>query len=170
KSKTQRDPEYYFSTNKVKFVPNEKVASRTANMSIADVPVKNSKGTATGDIVAPVTPSELNEVIVDSYRSTTVAKTAAAVTTISIDDIQSKRAKVGKGTADMLAKESAKIPSTALAIQAVGDRTNHSALQSLQGQVAGLNIASGSGQPGADSTIILRGTGTINGNTEPLFI
>ncbi|WP_179316248.1 SusC/RagA family TonB-linked outer membrane protein [Winogradskyella undariae] len=50
------------------------------------------------------------------------------------------------------------------------DRANPSALQNLQGQVAGLNIATGSGQPGADSTIILRGPGSINGNIEPLFV
>ena len=50
------------------------------------------------------------------------------------------------------------------------DRANASALQNLQGQVAGLNIATGSGQPGSDSTIILRGAGSINGNIEPLFI
>ncbi|REE08123.1 TonB-linked SusC/RagA family outer membrane protein [Winogradskyella pacifica] len=50
------------------------------------------------------------------------------------------------------------------------DRANASALQNLQGQVAGLNIATGSGQPGSDSTIILRGPGSINGNIEPLFV
>ena len=50
------------------------------------------------------------------------------------------------------------------------DRVNASALQNLQGQVAGLNVTTGSGQPGADSVIVLRGIGSINGNIEPLFI
>ena len=50
------------------------------------------------------------------------------------------------------------------------DRANASAIQNLQGQVAGLNIGTGTGQPGADSLIILRGPGSINGNIEPLFI
>jgi len=50
------------------------------------------------------------------------------------------------------------------------DRVNASALQNLQGQVAGLNVATGSGQPGGDSIIVLRGIGSINGNIEPLFI
>src|SRR5690606_16306826 len=54
--------------------------------------------------------------------------------------------------------------------EAIEDRANASVLQNLQGQIAGLNIGTGSGQPGADSTIILRGVGTINGNVEPLFI
>jgi TonB-linked SusC/RagA family outer membrane protein len=59
---------------------------------------------------------------------------------------------------------------TTLSIEAIEDRANASVLQGLQGQIAGLNIATGSGQPGADSTIILRGVGTINGNVEPLFV
>lgn len=57
-----------------------------------------------------------------------------------------------------------------LSVEAVEDRANANILQSLQGQVAGLNIATGSGQPGADVTIILRGIGSINGNIEPLFV
>ncbi|WP_179335816.1 alpha-2-macroglobulin family protein [Winogradskyella costae] len=47
---------------------------------------------------------------------------------------------------------------------------NKTALNNLNGAVSGLNIASGSGQPGSDSSIILRGTGSITGNSEPLFI
>ncbi|MEL1244689.1 DUF4139 domain-containing protein [Flavobacterium sp. DGU11] len=42
--------------------------------------------------------------------------------------------------------------------------------ETLQGQVPGLNISTGSGQPGANSTVILRGYGSINGNIEPLYI
>lgn len=57
-----------------------------------------------------------------------------------------------------------------VSVEEVEDRANASIIQNLQGQVAGLNIGTGSGQPGADSTIILRGVGSINGNIEPLFI
>ena len=42
--------------------------------------------------------------------------------------------------------------------------------QTLQGQVAGLNITTGNGQPGGNSTINLRGVSSLSGNTEPLFI
>mgnify|MGYP003574981945 CR=1 FL=1 len=62
------------------------------------------------------------------------------------------------------------VPSVTTDIKTIEDRANANVLQSLQGQVAGINITSGSGQPGADSTIILRGVGTINGNVEPLFV
>jgi TonB-linked SusC/RagA family outer membrane protein len=49
-------------------------------------------------------------------------------------------------------------------------RPNASFIQTLQGQVAGLNISTGSGQPGSNSTVILRGLGSINGNVEPLYV
>ena len=54
--------------------------------------------------------------------------------------------------------------------EAIQDRPNANFMQTLQGQVAGLQIATGSGQPGANSTVILRGRGSINGNVEPLYI
>lgn len=40
----------------------------------------------------------------------------------------------------------------------------------LQGRVPGLNIVSNSGEPGAGSTITLRGGASINGSNEPLYI
>jgi hypothetical protein len=42
--------------------------------------------------------------------------------------------------------------------------------QVLQGRVSGLQVSSGSGQPGASSRVILRGIGTISGNTAPLYV
>lgn len=49
-------------------------------------------------------------------------------------------------------------------------RPNASIIQTLQGQVPGLNIMTGSGQPGATSQVTLRGPGSINGSTEPLYV
>ena len=44
-----------------------------------------------------------------------------------------------------------------------------SALQAMQGQMAGVNIASESGQPGSDMKVTIRGLGTI-GNGSPLYL
>ena len=52
----------------------------------------------------------------------------------------------------------------------IENRPNTSFVQTLSGQVAGLNISTSSGQPGANSTVNIRGVSSINGNTEPLFI
>ena len=53
-------------------------------------------------------------------------------------------------------------------IQAIPDRANAGGTHALQGQIAGIAITSGTGQPGAND-IILRGMGTVNG-AEPLYI
>ncbi|MFN3753497.1 SusC/RagA family TonB-linked outer membrane protein [Flavobacterium sp.] len=65
--------------------------------------------------------------------------------------------------------------STVVAQQTVNSKTienrpNASFIQTLQGQVAGLNITSGTGQPGSGSSVVIRGAGTINGNTDPLYV
>lgn len=54
--------------------------------------------------------------------------------------------------------------------EAIEQIPNASLDQILQGQAAGLNIQTSSGQPGDSGTIILRGRSSINGNIEPLFI
>ena len=42
--------------------------------------------------------------------------------------------------------------------------------QALQGKVAGLQVTSASGQPGAATTFRIRGTGTLNASSEPLYV
>ena len=69
-----------------------------------------------------------------------------------------------------ISKEKSVSAITTLSAESVESRPNASVVQMLQGQVPGLNIGTGSGQPGANSLIILRGVGSINGNIEPLFI
>ncbi|SHL89127.1 SusC/RagA family TonB-linked outer membrane protein [Mucilaginibacter sp. OK098] len=45
-----------------------------------------------------------------------------------------------------------------------------SPMESLQGEVAGLNITSNSGQPGADVQVRLRGVGSIGAGSNPLYV
>uniref|UniRef100_UPI0032177E3F SusC/RagA family TonB-linked outer membrane protein n=1 Tax=uncultured Draconibacterium sp. TaxID=1573823 RepID=UPI0032177E3F len=40
----------------------------------------------------------------------------------------------------------------------------------LQGAVAGVQVVNGSGQPGSEATVRIRGVGSINGGTTPLYI
>ena len=42
--------------------------------------------------------------------------------------------------------------------------------QILQGRVPGLNVTTGSGQPGQSGTVLIRGVGSIGGSTTPLYI
>lgn len=50
------------------------------------------------------------------------------------------------------------------------NRPNASVLNVLQGQVVGLNITSGFGQPGSNLSVAVRGTGSLSGNTNPLYV
>jgi TonB-linked SusC/RagA family outer membrane protein len=45
-----------------------------------------------------------------------------------------------------------------------------STMQSLQGEVAGLNISNSSGQPGANVEVRLRGVGSIGAGSNPLYV
>lgn len=70
-----------------------------------------------------------------------------------------------------ISKPKSTTSSSVVTSKTIEGRPNASFVQTLQGQVPGLNIATGSGQPGtANTSIILRGPGSINGNTEPLFV
>ena len=82
--------------------------------------------------------TELQEVVVTGYNSTTKEKSSIAAATVDS--------------------------------KAIRNRPNPSFVQTLSGQVAGLSITTTSGQPGANTSVQLRGISSINGDTEPLFI
>lgn len=42
--------------------------------------------------------------------------------------------------------------------------------QMLQGRVPGMSVLASSGQPGENATVLIRGVGSINGNTSPLYV
>jgi len=48
--------------------------------------------------------------------------------------------------------------------------TNISVLQGLAGQIAGVNVMSNSGKPGANAAIKIRGTSSINSSNDPLYV
>ncbi|MGB5509354.1 SusC/RagA family TonB-linked outer membrane protein, partial [Robiginitalea sp.] len=67
-------------------------------------------------------------------------------------------------------KEKSSIASQTITSKTIENRPNANVIQTLSGQVAGLDISTSSGQPGAAPTVRLRGVNSINGNTSPLFI
>lgn len=54
--------------------------------------------------------------------------------------------------------------------EAINQIPQTSAIQMLQGRSAGVNVLDGSGQPGSVGSIVIRGVGTITGNTSPLYV
>ncbi|WP_298901252.1 TonB-dependent receptor plug domain-containing protein [uncultured Psychroserpens sp.] len=80
--------------------------------------------------------SQLDEVVIVGYRTTSKSSTTASVVVVAEESLSNAS----------------------------------SVVQLLQGQVAGINITTSNGAPGANSTVQLRGVGSISGNIEPLFI
>lgn len=62
------------------------------------------------------------------------------------------------------------LASQTVTAKTIENRPNTNAMQTLQGQVAGLTIAAQTGQPGAPPVVRLRGTSSIGGANEPLYI
>ena len=48
--------------------------------------------------------------------------------------------------------------------------SNRSVLNALQGKVAGVNITSASGAPGASTRVLMRGITSLTGSNQPLFV
>lgn len=69
-----------------------------------------------------------------------------------------------------ITKDNSDMAQTTVSSATLENRPNASVIQTLQGQVSGLNIMTGSGQPGAISTVFLRGQSSLNGSSEPLYI
>lgn len=67
-------------------------------------------------------------------------------------------------------KASTVVAQTTIKSATIENRPNGSFVQTLQGQVAGVNISTGSGQPGSKSTVLIRGISTLTGNTDPLYV
>ncbi|PKP16687.1 MAG: SusC/RagA family TonB-linked outer membrane protein, partial [Bacteroidetes bacterium HGW-Bacteroidetes-23] len=52
----------------------------------------------------------------------------------------------------------------------IAAKTVSNVSQALVGEVAGVTVITGSGQPGTDATVRIRGFGSVNGNRRPLYV
>ncbi len=59
---------------------------------------------------------------------------------------------------------------TAVNSEELTEGNNRSVLNALQGKVAGVNITSSSGAPGASTRILVRGVSSLTGSNQPLFV
>lgn len=50
------------------------------------------------------------------------------------------------------------------------NRPNANVTNTLQGQLSGVNVTAATGQPGAKSSVVIRGVGSINANSDPLYV
>lgn len=102
----------------------------------------------------------------------TETRTVGASSTMNVqmeDDAEALQEVVVQGYRNST-KEKSSIASVTISAETIENRPNASFVQTLSGQIAGLNITTASGQPGAASNVNLRGVTSINGNTQPLYI
>jgi TonB-linked SusC/RagA family outer membrane protein len=96
--------------------------------------------------------------------------TVGASSTISVQLMPEEIGQVVIEAYRTTTKAESNVAVTTITSKTIEGRPNANFIQTLQGQVPGLNISTGSGQPGANSTVVLRGIGSINGNIEPLYV
>lgn len=81
---------------------------------------------------------------------------------------RSKRSKKEKFSSTSIINASPATPQTHGYVSQVNRNTQ--AIQSLQGQVAGVSISSSSGAPGPGDKVVIRGISSVNSSNEPLYI
>lgn len=67
-------------------------------------------------------------------------------------------------------KKEAVISTAKIESEQINNRPNANLMNIAQGQLAGVNISTGTGQPGSKPTVVIRGFSTINGNSDPLYV
>lgn len=115
------------------------------------------------------------EVLVISYTGKLTVKVAVAAANsynVSLKDDLKQLAEVeiiGVGYSKT-SKEAFTGTATQLVKENIEAKTVSNISQALRGEVAGVNVITGSGAPGSDATIRIRGFGSVNGNQAPLYV
>ena len=94
----------------------------------------------------------------DNVLNIPLQRTQAALTEVFVTGYNTKSKRSASGSA------------TTVAIDEIRTQPIASFDQLLQGQAPGINVVTGSGQPGRAGNVTIRGKGSINGTTQPLYI
>lgn len=112
------------------------------------------------------------QVIYEGFKPATVTVSDSMVLNITlVEQDLTELTEIVLDTYRTTPKTKSNVAASTVTSKTIEGRPNASFIQTLQGQVPGLNISTGSGQPGAsNTTVLLRGVGSINGNTQPLYV
>jgi len=112
------------------------------------------------------------KVIYEGYKPVTLTVSDSNVLNVTmIEDDSYALADIVVDSYRTTSKVASNTAVSAVTSKTIEARPNASFIQTLQGQVPGLNIATGSGQPAAGNTsVVLRGIGSISTATEPLYV
>lgn len=125
-----------------------------------------------GEYSFNVNKGEKLQVVYEGFKPVTVTVSDSNVLNVTmVEDDSFALAEVVVDSYRTTSKVSSNTTVSTVTSKTIEGRPNASFIQTLQGQVPGLNIATGSGQPGSsNTTVVLRGIGSINGSTEPLYV
>ena len=137
--------------------------------------VGTDKGTETdldGTYTLNLEAGDKIKVVFPGYKEVTVTVTGSNVLNVALpeEDWTEELDAIVVDTYRTTTKEENATATSSVTSKTIEGRPNASIMQTLQGQVPGLNIMTGSGQPGATSEVTLRGLGSINGSTQPLYV
>ncbi len=142
----------------------------------ANVVIKGSnKGVSTGFDGSYSIKAKEGDVLVFSFLGMTESSKTVGVSNVINAILQDNSKVLGEVVVQGYGKTTTKAKSTG-ATQTIGaanieNRPNVNVLQTLQGQVAGANIASFSGQPGSNKIdVIIRGVGSLSASADPLYV
>lgn len=125
-----------------------------------------------GEYSFNVNKGEKLQVVYEGFKPVTVTVSDSNILNVTmVEDNSYALADVVVDSYRTTSKVSSNTTVSTVTSKTIEGRPNASFIQTLQGQVPGLNIATGSGQPGSsNTTVVLRGIGSINGSTEPLYV
>ncbi len=113
------------------------------------------------------------EVLVISYtgkKTTKVTIGASSSYNVSLkDDVVEGKDVVIQGYR-AVTKQSAVTSVAKVDSKTIENRPNANVMNTLQGQLAGVNITASTGQPGAKSSVVIRGIGSFSANGDPLYV
>ncbi|WP_447637997.1 YfbK domain-containing protein [Flavobacterium microcysteis] len=159
-TQTDFDGKYSIAVN-----PNEQLAFSYVGYKSKVAPVKDNSRL---DIALSEESEMLSEVIVTGYQ-TRKKQSNAAASKVAASEISRKSKRKSKEEDEISFQTSTKKALVWNSRESKGETTN-STVQPSQGAVSGLNVGTGSGQPGGNTSIALRGVGSVNGTNEPLYI
>ena len=149
-------------TDKLGPLPGANVVVKgTTNGVQTDFDGKYSIKAKSGDVL---------EVSFTGYVTKTVNVSGASNYNVTLEESSTTLTEVivvgyGKTT-----KEAYTGTATKIKAENIEAKTVSNVSQALRGEVAGVSVITGSGAPGADATIRIRGFGSINGNRNPLYV
>lgn len=152
------------------------VSDKTGPLPGANIVVKGTTRSAQTDFDGKYSiKAKQGEVLVISftgYNNSTLTVGAANNYNVSLKEQSVKLEEVvilGYDKTATKAKSTA--ATTTVTAESLKNRPNVTVLQSLAGNVAGLNVIQSSGSPGtAKFDLLIRGTGSVNSSTEPLYV